>query len=68
MRRPVAPTSIVTVDVLSFLVQQIISVPLFFYELVRGKQNLPLDTPGYNIFGMPQQAELDVRDESGGAW
>ena len=47
MRNPVPRTSIITVAVLSFLLHQIISVPLFVYEMFRGKQNLPLDIPGY---------------------
>jgi hypothetical protein len=47
MRRPVARTSITTVAILAFVVHQIISVPLFVYETFRGKENLPLDIPGY---------------------
>jgi hypothetical protein len=47
MRRPSPRISIITVAVLSFLVHQIISVPLFVYEMFRGKENLPLDIPGY---------------------
>src|SRR5581483_3054879 len=47
MRHPVPQTSIITIAVLSFIVHQIISVPLFVYEMFRGKQNLPLDVPGY---------------------
>jgi hypothetical protein len=50
MRRPVPRTSIVTVAVLSFIVHQIICLPLFFYELLRGKQNLRLDIPGYILY------------------
>jgi hypothetical protein len=38
------------VAVLSFLVHQIISLPLFFYEMFRGKENLPLDIPGYVLY------------------
>jgi hypothetical protein len=47
MRRPVLQTSIITIAILSFIVHQIISVPLLLYEMFRGKQNLPLDIPGY---------------------
>jgi hypothetical protein len=50
MRRPVPRTSIVTVAVLSFLLHQTISLPLFFYEMFRGKANLPLDIPGYVLY------------------
>jgi hypothetical protein len=47
MSSPVPRTSIIMVAVLSFLLHQIISVPLFVYEMFRGKQNLRLDIPGY---------------------
>ncbi len=50
MRRPVPRTSIVAVAVLSFVVHQIICLPLFFYELLRGKESLPLDIPGHILY------------------
>jgi hypothetical protein len=41
MRRPVPRTSIVTVAVLSFVLHQIICVPLFVYGMIQGKSSAP---------------------------
>ena len=41
MRHPVPRTSIVTAAVLSFVLHQIISVPLFVYGMIQGESSAP---------------------------
>jgi hypothetical protein len=41
MRRPIPRTSIVTVAVLSFILHQIISVPLFVCGMIQGESSAP---------------------------